>query len=424
MLARLAERGYLHGPLREAFDRVDRSRFLPSRYRAHALLDCPLPLGDAGGGIAGYSPRACALLLMAADVRPGDRVLLHVPDNGYLAALAAEIAGPTGRVVLATGHGALAAAAARRLRAAGYPATRVSVVAQPAFTPRGWDRVLLAEEAGTVPVTARHALAELGTLVTRVPREERIEIVRTVRTGGEQAEILLGDLSPAPRPLGPGVEEAWPLRRMLALEEALRRVWTSEGGSAEEAEFTRAIGETWKPRANAAAGNLDAAKSFFHLGYVYLMAGDLEAAEDCYRASITAAPTAEGFTFLGWTWSFSGRFEDAIDACRRAVAIDPRFGNAYNDIGAYLIELGKPDEAVPWLERAMKAPRYAAKAYPYTNLARARLVGGDVDGAKAALATALEIDPDYEPARRLLDRLGGDDESPTDDGDEGGAEAE
>ena len=50
-------------------------------------------------------------------------------------------------------------------------------------------------------------------------------------------------------------------------------------------------------------------------------------------------PTAEAYTFLGWTYHFQGRIEDAIAECKRAIEVDPEFGNPYNDIGAYLIEL-------------------------------------------------------------------------------------
>ena len=53
-----------------------------------------------------------------------------------------------------------------------------------------------------------------------------------------------------------------------------------------------------------------------------------------------------------------------------AIAVDPAFGNPYNDIGAYLIELGREAEAITWLERAKRAARYEPRHYPYFNLAR------------------------------------------------------
>src|SRR5207244_11652039 len=89
------------------------------------------------------------------------------------------------------------------------------------------------------------------------------------------------------------------------------------------------------------------------------MSGDLDGAVDYYHRSIALHPTAEAHTFLGWTYSFPWNLEAAIAECQEAIAVDPDFGNPYNDIGSYLIKLGRLDEAIPWLEAAIKAPRYA-----------------------------------------------------------------
>ena len=106
------------------------------------------------------------------------------------------------------------------------------------------------------------------------------------------------------------------------------------------------------------------AVELFRQAYEKQMSGDLEEAIDLYRESIETFPTAEAHTFLGWTYSFQGRIEEAIEECKHAIEIDPDFGNPYNDIGVYLIELGKHDEAVPWLEKAIEAKRYDAYHYP------------------------------------------------------------
>lgn len=427
MLARLSERGYLPGRLEAAFASADRARFVPAAYRALAHLDLPLPL-VAGRADVSFSPRAVALFLRALDPAPGDRVLLAAPDGGHLAAAAAELVGPRGAVVLATGSPASAATAGRRLSAAGYATPRVRATSAPPFEAGPFDRILLAEEAAFVPTGARAALSELGQLLTRHPVGDRVEVVRTIRSGDQYAELRLGELDAARRPLGAGVEEPWPIRRLLSLEEAQRRVWTGGTGTPEEAEFARAVGETWKPPrgkrapastgpAKRAAASLGVAKRLFHAGYVYLMAGDLENAEDAFRASFAVTETAEALTFLGWTFSFMGRFEDAIQECERAIGVDPGFGNAYNDIGAYLLEMGRAEESVAWLERAMHAPRYSARVYPYANLARARLMMADQQGAKAALEAALRVDPDYAPARDLLNKLEG--REPTEEAEDG-----
>jgi tetratricopeptide (TPR) repeat protein len=87
--------------------------------------------------------------------------------------------------------------------------------------------------------------------------------------------------------------------------------------------------------------------NFFQQAYEHQMKGELEEAVDLYKKSIASHPTAEAYTFLGWTYSFMGRLDDAIEECHHAIKVDPDFGNPYNDIGAYLIEQGKFDEAIP-----------------------------------------------------------------------------
>src|ERR1051325_6723546 len=92
---------------------------------------------------------------------------------------------------------------------------------------------------------------------------------------------------------------------------------------------------------------LEKAMRLFHEAYRFQMQGKLDEAVRLYRESISAHPTAEAHTSLGWTYSFQGRYEEAIAECQRAIAVDPDFGNPYNDIGAYLIGLGRLDEAIP-----------------------------------------------------------------------------
>jgi Tfp pilus assembly protein PilF len=112
------------------------------------------------------------------------------------------------------------------------------------------------------------------------------------------------------------------------------------------------------------------AVELFQQAYKHQMQGELEEAVALYKRSIEAYPTAEGHTFLGWTYSFQGRLDDAIQECLSAIEVDPTFGNPYNDIGAYLIEKGQLDEAIPWFERALGAPRYESYCFPHFNLGR------------------------------------------------------
>jgi Tfp pilus assembly protein PilF len=141
--------------------------------------------------------------------------------------------------------------------------------------------------------------------------------------------------------------------------------------------------------------------------YQLQMKGELEDAVTLYKKSIENYPTAEAHTFLGWTYSFMGRIDDAIDECRKAIEVDPNFGNPYNDIGAYLIQKGQLDEAIPWLERALQAPRYESYCFPHMNLARIYEARRDWLRAKQEYARALAENKDYTPAAKGLARIRG-----------------
>ncbi|RMD87086.1 MAG: tetratricopeptide repeat protein [Calditrichaeota bacterium] len=144
---------------------------------------------------------------------------------------------------------------------------------------------------------------------------------------------------------------------------------------------------------------------YFKMAYEFQMQGEFEKAIFYYKKSLEIEPTAEAYTFLGWTYSFMGRLEEAIEQCQKAIAIDPEFGNPYNDIGAYLLQMGKFDEAIPWLEKAKKAKRYENPEFPYCNLGRIYELKGLWPLAVEEYKKALEIRPDYEPALIALRRL-------------------
>lgn len=148
-----------------------------------------------------------------------------------------------------------------------------------------------------------------------------------------------------------------------------------------------------------------AAMKYFKMAYEAQMAGELDQAVILYKKSLEIEPTAEAYTFLGWTYSFMGRIEEAIEECHKAIAIDPDFGNPYNDIGAYLLQIGKLDQAIPWLEKAKQAKRYENPEFAYCNLGRVYELKGLWPLAAAEYRKALELNGDYTLARVALKKL-------------------
>ncbi|HUJ74064.1 MAG TPA: tetratricopeptide repeat protein [bacterium] len=197
-----------------------------------------------------------------------------------------------------------------------------------------------------------------------------------------------------------------------ALLQALRRLVGSHFD--EEAEFLRALyALDPPPRSNREAaiilrcadGHFQQALVLLEAAYRQQMRGELRSAEQLYQRSIRAFPTAEAHTFLGWTYSFEHRYEEAIAECQQAIRVDPDFGNPYNDIGAYLIALERPREAVPWLLQATRAPRYEPRHFPWANLGRVYEQLGQADQALDAYLKAHELEPSYHAAREGIARL-------------------
>lgn len=147
------------------------------------------------------------------------------------------------------------------------------------------------------------------------------------------------------------------------------------------------------------------AMDLFQRGYEHQMEGELADAMACCCQSIEICPTAESHTLLGWVYRLIGLYGEAMGECRKAIELDPSFGNPYNDIGAYLIELERYDEAIPWLEQAIRAPCYENRAHAQYNLGRVYEHKGDWLQAIAHYKRALLVDADYRLAKVAWARL-------------------
>jgi tetratricopeptide (TPR) repeat protein len=149
------------------------------------------------------------------------------------------------------------------------------------------------------------------------------------------------------------------------------------------------------------------AMALFRQAYEQQMRGELDEAIVLYTRSIETYATAEAYTFRGWVYSFQGKIDEAIEECKKAIEVDPTFGNPYNDIGAYLVEQGRLDEAIPWLERALVALRYESYCFPHVNLGRVYEKKRMFDRALHHYLEALDENPRHLGAWQAVGRLRG-----------------
>ncbi len=158
---------------------------------------------------------------------------------------------------------------------------------------------------------------------------------------------------------------------------------------------------------HSADDRLTSAQELVQQGYELQMAKQYEQAINLYKQSIEVYPTAEAHTFLGWAYSFQERLDEAIEECHRAIEVDPDFGNPYNDIGVYLMQKERFDEALSWLEKAKQAPRYQPRHFPYLNSGRIYMARGEWFKALKEFEQAVKIMPDDQGARQALAELRG-----------------
>ncbi len=134
-----------------------------------------------------------------------------------------------------------------------------------------------------------------------------------------------------------------------------------------------------------------------------LDAGDLSKAADAtlvtgmVRPIQPPAQQAEAWFDRASEWdSDPATWEDAIDAYRRVIAMDPTYAAAWNNLGLLLHRMGRYDEARTAYTAALEAdPRLAEAAY---NLGSLDEDCGDVEEAIGHYRRALELQPGYADA--------------------------
>ncbi len=147
------------------------------------------------------------------------------------------------------------------------------------------------------------------------------------------------------------------------------------------------------------------ARQLFELGSDMLLSGRPQLAIETLNESLSSYPTAEAFAHRGWAKATLGDLQAAIGDCHRAIRLDPEYGKAYNDLGAYLLKIGRLDEAREWLEKAKGVLRNDLPHFPYLNLAQIYTLLDEPGKALAEYVGALELDPHNYVAEAGLDKL-------------------
>jgi protein-L-isoaspartate(D-aspartate) O-methyltransferase len=199
----MRSRGIVDQRILDAFMAVPREEFVAPEQRAQAYGDHPLPIA-AGQTIS--QPFIVAMMIDAAQIGRGDRVLEVGSGSGYAAAVISQIAR---EVIGIERHRELVETATTRMRQLGYDNVRIvhgdGSLGWPDEAP--FDAILAAASGSHVPQALVEQLAPGGRIVMPIGSPDRIQhlVKVTKETDGRLQQSELGPVRFVPL-IG---EEGW-----------------------------------------------------------------------------------------------------------------------------------------------------------------------------------------------------------------------
>jgi Tfp pilus assembly protein PilF len=149
-----------------------------------------------------------------------------------------------------------------------------------------------------------------------------------------------------------------------------------------------------------------------NLAMIALSLRDFDEADSLLQEALERNPDyTEALYNMGTVKWEKEDLEGAEAVLRRAIASDPGFIPAYNNLGSLLLDMKRPGEAARVLDEGLArigSTPYPdeLKAYLLKNRGLAASELGDKNGAETWWRRALEIIPDNEEVRRLLEGIG------------------
>lgn len=145
------------------------------------------------------------------------------------------------------------------------------------------------------------------------------------------------------------------------------------------------------------------AQSSLKLGIAYLTEGRASPGlQELTRAEKLTPEDPEIQLYLGAGYRMRREPALAEEKFRRAVELKPDYSEAWNNLGTLYLEQGRPDQAIPALEKALQNVFYGTPEYALNNLGWALFLSGRVEEAQKRLQEAVEMAPSFPPARKNL----------------------
>lgn len=141
----------------------------------------------------------------------------------------------------------------------------------------------------------------------------------------------------------------------------------------------------------------DRPQTHLTIGRAFAQRGDHEAAVLEYSRALALDPGyAKAYNNMGLALEALSRDAEAVEAYEAAVESDPGLATARNNLGAHYQRLGDLERAARWLREAVEIDPWMHEAH--YNLAAVLARAGDAAGAERHLALATEANPRFKEA--------------------------
>jgi tetratricopeptide (TPR) repeat protein len=180
-------------------------------------------------------------------------------------------------------------------------------------------------------------------------------------------------------------EAARALRQAIAIDSTYVTAWSNL------ADIELKQGKTTEGRdllEHALRINPDYVDANERLGGVLVKLGDTQRAISYLERATAFHPTDESLGTLAIAYMAAGRREDAKAALRRVIALNPHRVDASSYLGAMLAEEGHPDEAVGYVEAAIRGGDATPATYALLTVTYAQLGRADDAARTASVAAA------------------------------------
>lgn len=153
----------------------------------------------------------------------------------------------------------------------------------------------------------------------------------------------------------------------------------------------------------------EAAKMNVQLASGYIQRGQLDVAQEKLEKAIEQDPDyVPGYTTMAVLKEMIGEPNEAENYYLDAMDVDPRNPELQNNYGQFLCKQGKLEEAVEYLEKAIKNPFYETPEKAHANMGYCLMQGDKPDYKKAeeSLRKAIKVNPQMPAALISMGELG------------------